>query len=88
MKNKSNVEKWSTINTPATTHVARGWNTGDAPAVCTACSYTPETTTQKILMDYRVWDVLMGLCGQIKVEWQALLKGSVDADGAIYIDGY
>lgn len=66
----------------------KGWDTGTAPKVCENCDFTPKDRKQKIRMDYEVWKVLMGLCSTVKVEWQALLKGTIDADGVVNITGY
>lgn len=66
----------------------RGWDTGDAPKVCENCDWLPKTDKSKILMEYTVWKALMGLCAKVEVEWQALLKGRIDADGVIIITGY
>lgn len=76
-------------NQPINTYKAKkGWDTGDAPKVCTDCSYLSTTQKQKILMNYDVWKTLMAICGTVKVEWQALLTGSVDAEGIVHITGY
>lgn len=65
-----------------------GWNTGDAPKICTACSFTPSTTKQQIFVEYEVWRSLMSICSKVKVEWQALLKGRIEPNGEVMITGY
>lgn len=66
----------------------RGWDTGDAPKVCENCDYLPKTQKTQFMMEHTVWKALMGLCAKIEVEWQALLRGTVDADGVVKITGY
>lgn len=66
----------------------RGWDTGDAPKVCTNCDWAPKTQKTSIVMDYEVWKTIMGLCNEIKVEWQALLKGTIGEDGVVRVTGY
>lgn len=70
------------------TNTKRGWDTGDAPKVCTNCDFTPATQKSKIMMDIEVWKTIMALCKTVKLEWQALLKGTVDEHGVIHINGY
>lgn len=65
----------------------KGWNTGDAPQVCKDCSFLGERK-QVIHVQYEVWKTLMALCSTVKVEWQALLSGTIDADGKVIITGY
>lgn len=66
----------------------RGWNTGDAPKVCTNCDFLPTTDRGKYIMEHTVWKALMGLCGKLQVEWQAMLTGEVSAEGVLHITGY
>lgn len=66
----------------------RGWDTGDAPEVCKNCDYLPSNMKQKFRFQHDVWKVMMALCSNVKVEWQALLKGTIDEDGVINITGY
>lgn len=66
----------------------RGWDTGDAPKVCENCDWMPKDNKTQIRMEYSVWKALMGLCAKVEVEWQALLKGSVDREGVVTITGY
>lgn len=65
----------------------RGWDTGTAPKVCENCDFLPKDNKQRILVEYPVWKVLMALCTEVKVEWQALLKGRIE-DGVVHINGY
>lgn len=74
--------------TPTHYQVKRGWDTGDAPKVCENCDWMPKDNKQKILMDHGTWRVLMALCSTVKVEWQALLKGTIDDKGVVLINGY
>lgn len=69
-------------------HVKKGWDTGDAPKVCTNCDFHPKDAKQKLMMEYATWRALMALCAQVKVEWQALLKGTIESDGTVRINGY
>lgn len=66
----------------------KGWDTGDAPKVCTDCSFLPKDTKQKILVDYEIWKTLMAICSTVKVEWQALLTGTIDEQGVVHVKGY
>lgn len=76
---------WNTNKLPPKTS---GWNTGDAPQVCTNCSYLPDTKKGVIEIAYPVWRVLKALCDIKKIEWQALLSGRIEADDVVVIDGY
>lgn len=66
----------------------RGWDTGDAPKICSNCDHTPKDKKQMIYVTYEVWKALMAICGVVKVEWQALLKGTIEENGDVRVSGY
>lgn len=78
-----NGTKGNTVST-----YKRGWDTGDAPKVCTNCDFHSSTEKQKFLIDHEVWRALMSICSSVKLEWQALLTGEIKPDGTIHITGY
>lgn len=69
-------------------HTAKkGWNTGDAPKVCENCDWLPRDNKQRIMVNHEVWKSLMGICSKVKLEWQALLTGTIE-DGVVHVTGY
>ncbi len=69
-------------------NTTRGWNTGDAPKVCTACSYHDNDNGPKIYLSTGVQAAIYKLCADIKLEWQMLLTGRIEQDGDVIVDGY
>lgn len=62
------------------------WDTGTAPVEATECSHCGSRKVS-YHVDPTVWAVVKKLCGEIKVEWQALLSG-YEVGNDVFITGY